>query len=96
MLAKNFARFDIDSDGKLSVAEYEKAESVLEQERKATRVDDRIIASSVRAVLGRLKGVDLANTKVQVVDGVVSIIGIVEEPETATLAHDGVKRIPGV
>lgn len=96
VLLKNFVRFDADADGKWSVGEYERAESVLEQERKAVKVEDRIIAASVRAALARVKGVDLANTKIQVVDGVVSITGIVEEPLSAVQAHDGVKRVPGV
>ena len=95
ILVKNFERFDADADGRLSVGEYEHAETVLEQERKAVRVDDRVIASSVRAALARVKGIDLADTRIEVVDGVVAMIGIVEEPVTAARAHDGVKRIPG-
>ena len=96
VLLKNFTRFDADADGKWSVGEYENAETVLEQERKAVKVEDRIIANSVRAALARVKGIDLANTKIAVANGVVSITGIVEEPQTAVHAHDGVKRIPGV
>jgi cytochrome c5 len=96
VLAKNFERFDADADGKWSVGEYENAESRLEQERKAVKVEDRIIAGSVRSTLARVKGIDLASTKVQVVGGVVTIIGIVEEPHSAVQVHDGVKRIPGV
>jgi len=96
VLLKNFARFDANADGKWNVGEYENAETVLEQERKAVKVEDRIIANSVRAALARIKGIDLANTKVEVANGVVSITGIVEEPVTAVQAHDGVKRIPGV
>ena len=96
VLLKNFGRFDTDADGRWSVGEYENAETVLEQERKAATVEDRIIASSVRAALARVKGIDLDNTKIEVVGGVVSMIGIVAEPSSAIQAHDGVKRIPGV
>ena len=96
VLLESFARFDANADSRLSVGEYENAERVLEQERKAVRVDDRQIAAAVREVLGRVKGIDLTNTKIAVATGVVSIVGIVEEPLTAVQAHDGVKRIPGV
>jgi len=96
VLLQHFARFDANGDGRLSTTEYEGAETVLEQERKSVRVDDRQIAAAVREVLGRVKGIDLVNTKVEVANGVVSMIGIVEEPLTALQAHDGVKRIPGV
>ena len=63
---------------------------------KPCAVDDRQIAAAVREVLGRIKGIDLVNTKVEVANGVVSMVGIVEEPLTAIQAHDGVKRIQGV
>ena len=96
VLSKNYARFDADADGQWSVGEYENAEIVLEQERKAVKVEDGIIANSVRTALARVKGIDLAHTKIAVASGVVSITGIVEEPHTAIAAHDAVKRIPGV
>jgi cytochrome c5 len=96
LLADSFVRFDANADGRLDVGEYERAEAVLEQERKAVRVDDGQLAAAVRKVLATVKGVDLANTKIEVANGVVSMVGIVEEPVTATQAHDGVKRIPGV
>ena len=60
------------------------------------RVDDQALIAAVRATIAKVKGVDIENTKVEAVNGVVAMIGIVEEPVTANHAYDAVKRIPGV
>src|SRR5262245_22037191 len=95
-LLQNFARFDMNRDGRLSVLEYENAEATLERERMAVRVDDASLVAAVRAAIAKVNGVDIDNTKVEAANGVVAMIGIVEEPLTATLAYDAVKRIPGI
>ena len=95
-LLHNFARFDANRDGRLNVSEYENAETMLERERMAVRVDDQALIAAVRATIAKVKGVDIENTKVEAVNGVVAMIGIVEEPVTANHAYDAVKRIPGV
>ena len=96
MLARDYARFDTNRDGRLSVSEYENAETTLERERMAVRVDDQALVAAVRAAIGKVKGVDIDNTKVEATNGVVAMIGIVEDAATATRAYDAVKRIPGI
>ena len=96
VLARNHARFDTDRDGRLSVAEYENAETMLERERMAVRADDKDLVAAVRAAIAKVKGIDSANTKVESAGGVVAMVGIVDEAETARRAYDAVKRIPGV
>lgn len=95
-LARAFARFDADRDGRLSVAEDENAEATLERERMAVRVDDGALIAAVRAALAGVKGLDLVHTKLQVANGVVAIIGVVEDAATAIRAQDAIKRIPGI
>jgi cytochrome c5 len=95
-LLRAFARFDTNADRRLSVAEFENAEAVLERERRAIRIDDRTLAATVRAALARVKGLDLGTAKLAVADGVVAVVGIVEEPYTAVQVYDTLKRIPGV
>lgn len=96
VLTRNYGRFDSDGDGKLSVSEYETAEITLERERMAVRTDDSKLIVAVRAAIARVKGVDSANTKVEARDGVVTMVGIVDDAEIARLAYDAVKRIPGI
>lgn len=96
VLLQNYARFDSNGDGRLSVAEFENAEAALERERVALRVDDPSLVAAVRAAIGKLKGIDLPNTKVESANGVVAMVGIVEDASVATRAYDAVKRIPGV
>jgi osmotically-inducible protein OsmY len=80
----------------LSEAEYRKAEATLERERAAVTVADDALVADVRAALGKVRGVDLPNTKIESEKGVVAIVGIVENAEVARQAHDLVKRIRGV
>ena len=96
VLVKNFARFDEDRDGRLSEAEYLKAEAALERERVAVQVDDATLAAAVRAALAKVTGVDPQNARVEVAGGAVVMIGIVGEAAVATRAFDAVKRIDGV
>lgn len=96
VLLRDYARFDTNRDGKLSVSEYENAETTLERERMAVRVDDQALVAAVRAAIAKVRGVDIVNTKVEAANGVVAMIGIVEEAVTATRAYDAVKRIPGI
>ena len=95
-LARNYARFDTDRDGRLGVVEYENAEITLERERMAVRTDDSTLIVAVRAAIARVKGIDSANTRVDARDGVVTMVGIVDEAEIARLAYDALKRIPGI
>jgi hypothetical protein len=95
-LLRQFARFDEDRDGRLSEAEYLKAEATLERERVAVQVDDTSLAVAVWAALAKVKGVDPQYARVEVAAGAVVMIGIVEEAAVATRAYDAVKRINGV
>ena len=95
-LARSFARFDADRDGRLSESEYRQAEATLERERAAVMVPDESLVQAVRASLAKVRGVDLANTRVEAERGVVAMVGIVEDAEIARQAQDFVKRIPGV
>jgi cytochrome c5 len=96
VLARNFARFDENRDGRLSEAEYRKAEATLERERAAVEVDDATLVAAVRAALAKVKGVDLQYARVEVAGGTVRMTGIVDEAALATRAEDAVKRINGV
>lgn len=95
-LAQNLKRFDANRDGRLSEAEYRTAEATLERERAAVNVPDDALVTAVRAALAKVKGVDLPNTKVESEQGVVAIVGIVDEAEVANQAQDLVKRIAGI
>jgi hypothetical protein len=96
VLAGNFARFDENRGGRLSEAEYRKAEATLERERAAVEVDDATLAAAVRAALAKVKGVDLQYARVEVAGGTVRMTGIVDEAALATRAQDAVKRVNGV
>jgi len=96
VLLKSLARFDSNGDGRLSEAEYLKAEAALARERTAVTVDDSTLEIAVRDALAKVKGVDFQYTKVEIKAGVVAIIGIVGHANVAVHAYDAVKRIPGV
>ena len=96
VLLKSFERFDENRDGRLSEAEYIKAEATLGRERAAVNVDDAALASAVRTTLAGVKGVDFQYAKINVKDGVVSIVGIVEHASIAVRAQDAIKRIAGI
>lgn len=95
-LAQNLKRFDTNRDGRLNEAEYRNAEATLERERAAVTVSDDALVKEVRSALARVAGVDLPNTKVESDQGVVAMVGIVEDAEVARQAFDLVKRIRGV
>lgn len=96
VLLKSLARFDENGDGRLNEAEYRKAEATLEKERAAKAVDDATLMASVRAALAKVKGLDPQYARVEVNDGAVAMIGIVEDAAVATRAYDAVKRVDGV
>jgi cytochrome c5 len=96
VLLKNFARFDADRDGSLSVAEYESAEAALERERRAVTADDYTLVTAIRAALKGLKGVDPQYVKIESSNGLVVLTGIVDEAADALRAQNAVKRIPGI
>ena len=62
----------------------------------AVRVDDTALTGAVHAAIAKVKGIDPTGTKVTATGGVVAMIGIVDDAETARRAYDVVKRIPGV
>jgi cytochrome c5 len=95
-LVQNLKRFDANRDGRLSESEYRSAEATLERERAAATVNDDVLIKAVRAALAKVPGVDLPNTKVESEQGVVAMVGIVENAEVARQAQDLVKRIRGV
>ncbi|HEX2828443.1 MAG TPA: c-type cytochrome [Burkholderiales bacterium] len=96
VLARHFARFDANRDGKLSEAEYRTAEATLERERAAVDVPDEALVAAVRAALAKMKDVDLPNTKVEAERGTVAIVGIVGTPQVVKDAYAAVKRIAGI
>jgi cytochrome c5 len=96
VLLKSFARFDENRDGRLGEAEYLKGEATLARERAAAQVDDAALETAVRKALAKVKGVDFQYTKINVNDGVVSIVGIVEHASIAAHVQDAVKRIAGI
>ena len=96
VLVSNLRRFDEDGDGRLSPAEFRRAESALEAERIAALADDASLVFAVRTALGKVPGIDLPSTKIEVDRGVVSIVGIVSTAEIVRRAHAVVKRIPGI
>lgn len=96
VLVHNLKRFDANRDGRLDEAEYRNAEATLERERAAVAVSDAVLVREVRTALAKVPGVDLPNTKVESEQGVVAMVGIVEDAEVARQALDLVKRIRGV
>ena len=96
VLVANLRRFDDNRDGRLSEAEFRKAEATLERERMAVNVDDATLVREVRSALGKVAGVDMESTKVEAEQGVVAIVGIVSSAEIVRQAYGAVKRIPGI
>jgi cytochrome c5 len=96
VLVANLKRFDENRDGRLSEAEFRKAEATLERERIATTVDDASLVRQVRAALGKVEGIDMDSTKVEADQGTVSIVGIVSTAEIVRQAYAVVKRVPGI
>lgn len=96
VLAKHFARFDANRDGKLSEAEYRSAEATLERERAAVEVTDEALVTQARSALAKIKAIDLPNTKVEAERGVLSVVGIVGSPQDVKDAYAAVKRIAGI
>jgi hypothetical protein len=90
----NLARFDANRDGRLSEAEYVALEAALGRERAAVRVGDDDLAASVRAAL-QARGF-VSGIKIEVKDGLVSLIGIVQDADAARRAETAVKRIKGI
>jgi osmotically-inducible protein OsmY len=95
-LVRAYARFDSDRDGRLSASEYESADATLEQERMAVRADDRALVAAVREAIAGVKGMDSRRIKVEAANGIVALIGFVEDAATALRAYDAIKRIPGI
>jgi osmotically-inducible protein OsmY len=89
-------RFDESRDGRLSEAEFRRAEAILERERIAANVDDASLVRQVRTALGKVAGMDMESTKVEADQGVVSIVGIVSSADVVHQAYAAVKRIPGI
>lgn len=50
----------------------------------------------MRKALAKVKGVDFQYTRINVKDGMVSIVGIVEHASIAVHVQDAVKRIAGI
>jgi cytochrome c5 len=96
VLVANLKRFDENRDGRLSEAEFRKAEATLERERIAVNADDGSLVRQVRAALGKVEGIDIESTKIEADQGVVSIVGIVSNAEIVRRAYGVVKRIPGI
>jgi len=94
-LARSLARFDDDRDGKLSEAEYLRAEAALERERAAVEVDDATLAANVRAALAKVKGMP-SGVKVEVSSGVVVVTAMVDDAEVARRGFAAIKRIKGI
>lgn len=95
-LAAGFARFDLDRDGRLSEAEYLKLEAALASERAARPTDDAALAASARAALAGVRGLSLGGLKIDARAGVVTLIGMVEDGDTARRAGEALRRLPGM
>jgi len=95
-IARVFAQHDADGDGRLNEGEYRRLEAALLAERTAARVDDATLAANARTALGRVKGLPLGNLKVEARDGVVTLVGVVEESHLARSAADALHRLPGL
>jgi cytochrome c5 len=96
VLAASLGRFDENKDGRLSPAEFRKAEITLEAERAAVNADDESLVRAVRAALERVNGLTVSSTKVEADHGTVAMIGMVSNAEVARRAYIAVKRIPGI
>jgi len=96
VLLKAWARFDANRDGYLSEAEYVIAERTLAAERAANERDDRAIDAEVRTALKGLKGIDPQYAKAEVLNGIVTLKGIVSHATLALQAGDAIKRIAGI
>jgi hypothetical protein len=96
VLLANLPRFDQNKDGTLSVSEYERLESTLEQERAAVSVGDSTLLDGVRSALARVKGLSADGIKVEASGGTVTLTGIVTDAAVARQAYDAVRRIAGI
>jgi cytochrome c5 len=96
VLLAAFQRFDSNRDGRLSEAEYRKAESELEQARIAADVDDAALNAAVRKALAAVRGIDFDYVKFEVNGGALVMKGIVGHADVAIQAQDAVRRIAGI
>jgi cytochrome c5 len=96
LLLEHYARFDRNRDGRLDEREYREAETVLERERIAIRVDDATLVQNVRRALAAVKGIDFEYVKFEIRQGALEMRGIVGHADIAVAAGDAVRRIAGL
>jgi hypothetical protein len=91
-IAKRFAHFDVDNDGKLSLAEYVAAKE--DNERRVLR--DAAITARVRAALLAEKGIPSLSISVDTYEGRVQLAGFVRSPEIVSKAGRVTATVSGV
>jgi|CXWL01.1.fsa_nt_gi hyperosmotically inducible protein len=91
-LAKRFARFDADKDGRLNVDEFIKAN----QDNDKRVLADSAITAKIKALLLAEKGVPSASVSVETYEGRVILSGFVESSGQVTQAGKVAAGVSGV
>lgn len=91
-VAKRFAQFDADGDGRLSEAEYIYAH----EDYKKRVVRDAVITARVKAALLAEKGIPSMSISVDTYEGRVQLAGFVASPDVASRAGRVTSTVTGV
>jgi len=91
-IAKRFAQFDLDGDGKLSLEEYTRAKD--DNDKRILR--DSVITARVKAALLAEKGIPSLSISVDTYEGRVQLTGFVGSPEMVSRAGRVTAGVSGV
>jgi hyperosmotically inducible protein len=91
-VAKRFANFDIDNDGRLSEAEY----AMIREDMEKRMLRDAVITARVKAALLAEKGIPSTSIAVETYEGRVQLSGFVGSPDIVSRAGRVTASVNGV
>src|SRR4051812_32945497 len=91
-IAKRFAQFDMDGDGRLSLDEYVRAKE--DNDKRVMR--DAVITARVKAALLAEKGIPSLSISVDTYEGRVQLAGLVTSPDLVSKAGRVTAAVSGV
>jgi cytochrome c5 len=95
-IARDFARFDANRDGKLDEAEFLKLDAAQMLARAAFTVDDKTLADTIASSLRKTRAIVAGDVKIEVSAGVVTLKGMVDNAQQITLAASVARKTNGV